>query len=217
VIGKRQAGQAVVHAAAGIGAFCAARVPGPCTAATLPVLSADSKGIVMRPGALRAATAKERRPPGEDADPADGRGETQPQADGGPGRRLRRRACPAPPARRDRPARRPARIPGTAEGPRARAKWLSGLVRHDPADVIAAAFDEAEARDPQHLRTWVVLAGGAEHQLGLIRAEAARRGVAIHIAIDLIHVFDLSTVSAYESHISAGHIVVEIDVTLLRR
>jgi hypothetical protein len=38
--------------------------------------------------------------------------------------------------------------------------------------VIAAAFDEAEARDPGHRRTWVVLVDGAEHQLGLIRAEA---------------------------------------------
>jgi hypothetical protein len=32
--------------------------------------------------------------------------------------------------------------------------------------MIAAAFDEAEARDPAHLRTWVVLVDGAEHQLG---------------------------------------------------
>jgi hypothetical protein len=34
----------------------------------------------------------------------------------------------------------------------------------------------------------VVLVDGAEHQLDLIRAEAARRGVTIHIVIDLIHV-----------------------------
>ena len=35
--------------------------------------------------------------------------------------------------------------------------------------MIAAAFDEAEARDPGHLRTWVVLVDGAEHQLDLVR------------------------------------------------
>ena len=58
VIGKRQAEQAVVHAAADIPAFYAARVPEPCTSSMLVVLSADSKGIVMRPGALRAATAR---------------------------------------------------------------------------------------------------------------------------------------------------------------
>jgi hypothetical protein len=58
VIGKRQLEQAVTGAAAGIPAFYAARIPEPCTTETLVVLSADCKGIVMRPGALRAATAK---------------------------------------------------------------------------------------------------------------------------------------------------------------
>jgi hypothetical protein len=38
----------------------------------------------------------------------------------------------------------------------------------------------------------VVLVDGAEHQLTLIRAEAAGRGVTIHIVIDLIHVLDTS-------------------------
>ena len=33
-------------------------------------------------------------------------------------------------------------------GPEALAKWLAGSVRKDPAEVIAAAFDEAGARDP---------------------------------------------------------------------
>ena len=51
--------------------------------------------------------------------------------------------------------------------------------------MIATAFDEAEARDPGHLRTWVVLVDGAEHQLDLIRAEAGRRGAENHIVIDL--------------------------------
>ena len=73
-------------------------------------------------------------------------------------------------------------------GPKARAGWLAGSVRRGPAEVIAAAFDEAEARGPQHLRTWVVLVDGAEHQLDLIRAEAARRAVTIHVVIDLIRV-----------------------------
>ncbi len=48
-------------------------------------------------------------------------------------------------------------------GPKALAKWPAGSVRKDPADMIAAAFDEADARDPAHLRTWVVLVDGAEH------------------------------------------------------
>ena len=75
-------------------------------------------------------------------------------------------------------------------GPKTRARWLAGSVEHDPAEVIAAAFDQAEARDPAHRRRWVVLVDGAEHQLDLIRAEAARRGVTISILIDLIHVLE---------------------------
>ena len=217
VIGKRQLEQAVTGAAADISVFYAARVPEPCTPETLLVLSADCKGIVMRPGALRAATAR--------AAARLGKMRTRLSAGEKPNRK--RMAClvtvyDAGPAER-RPhdviappgGRHGARTP--RPGPKALAKWLAGSVRRDPADVIAAAFDEAEARDPGHRRTWVVLVDGAEHQLDLVRAEAARRGVAIHVVIDIIHVFALSTVSAREGFVSPGHIVVAIDVTLARR
>jgi len=60
--------------------------------------------------------------------------------------------------------------------------------------------DEAEARDPLHLRTWVVLVDGAEHQLGLIRAEAARRAVTIRIVIDIIHVLEYLWSAAWSCH-----------------
>jgi hypothetical protein len=110
VMGKRQFEQAVVSAAADIAAFYAARVPVPCTA--------DAAGTFRRcqgdRDAARSAAPGDRQgrqPPGQDADPAGGRGETEPQEDGYPGLRLRRRASPAPPARRDRPARRAPRSP----------------------------------------------------------------------------------------------------------
>lgn len=190
VIGKRQVEEAVTSAAADIPDFYAARVPEPCTPGTLLVMSADCKGISMRPGALRAATAK--------AAAKLGKMRTRLSAGEKPNRK--RMAClvtvyDAEPARR-RPhdvIAPPGGRHGTREprpGPKARAKWLSGSVRKDPAEVIAAAFDEAGARDPGHLRTWIVLVDGAEHQLSLIRAEAARRGVTVHIVIDIIHVIE---------------------------
>lgn len=86
---------------------------------------------------------------------------------------------------------------------RATGKWLAGSVRHDPAEVIAAAFSQAEARDPRHQRTWVVLADGAEHQPGLIRAKAAHRGAAIHIVIDFIHVLEHLRAAAWSLHPAA--------------
>ena len=76
-------------------------------------------------------------------------------------------------------------------------------MEHDPAEVIAAAFSQAEARDRQHQRTWVVLVDGAEHQLGLIRAEAARRGTAVHVVIDLIHVLEYIWKAAWCLHPAA--------------
>jgi hypothetical protein len=203
VMGKRQVEQAVVSAASDIAAFYAARVPVPCTASTLLVISADAKGIVMRPGALRPATAR--------AAARQGRMRTRLAAGEKPNRkRMATLACvydaePAP--------RRPHDViapPGGRHGhrtprprPRAKAKWLAGSVEHDPAEVIAAAFDQAEARDPAHRRTWVVLVDGAEHQLDLIRAEAARRGVTIHIVIDLIHVLEYIWKAAWSLHPAA--------------
>jgi len=203
VIGKRQIEQAVVNAAGDIPAFYAARVPVPCTASTLLVISADAKGIVMRPGALRPATAR--------AAARQGRMRTRLTAGEKPNRkRMATLACvydaePAP--------RRPHDViapPGGRRGsrtlrprPKAKAKWLAGSVQADPAEVIAAAFGQAEARDPAHRRRWVVLVDGACHQLDLIRAEAARRGIAINIVIDLVHVLEYLWKAAWSLHPAA--------------
>jgi hypothetical protein len=188
VMGKRQAEDAAVSAAAGIPAFCAARAPEPCTQPSLLVMSADCKGIVMRPGALRAATAK--------AAARLGKMRTRLSAGEKPNRK--QMACPVT-VYDARPAERrphdviapPGGRAGARElrpGPKALAKWLAGPVRRDPADMIAAMPGEAEARDPGHLRTRVVLVDGAGHQLGLVRAEAARHGATVHIVVNIIHV-----------------------------
>ena len=147
----------------------------------------------MRPGALRAATAK--------AAAKLGKMRTRLSAGEKPNRR--RMACLVTVYDAEPAKRRPHDViapPGGRHGtralrpgPKARGKWLAGSVRRNPAEVIAAAFDEAGDRDPGRQRTWVVLVDGAEHQLDLIRAEAARRNAEIHVVIDLIHVLELST------------------------
>ncbi|MFF4161585.1 hypothetical protein [Streptomyces sp. NPDC001678] len=58
MVGKRQAGELVRAAAVDIDAFCSSRTPEPAGPSTLLVLSFDGKGIAMRPGHLREATAK---------------------------------------------------------------------------------------------------------------------------------------------------------------
>jgi hypothetical protein len=57
-LGKRQAEELARAAAADIDAFYADRRPGPSDPGVLLVRQYDGKGIVMRPGALRPATAR---------------------------------------------------------------------------------------------------------------------------------------------------------------
>jgi hypothetical protein len=57
-IGKRQLEQLAVAAAVDVDAFYAAHRPAPSGSDVVLVMSYDGKGVVMRPGALREATAK---------------------------------------------------------------------------------------------------------------------------------------------------------------
>ncbi|WP_433208955.1 ISKra4 family transposase [Nocardia sp. CA-107356] len=188
VAGKRQLEELVASAAVDIDDFYAAKIPAPAGPTTLLVISADGKGIVMRSEALREPTRRAAR--------------TAPLfrtrlASGEKPNRKRMATLaavydtdPAPRRAHDVIA-----IPGgrTGErrprpGPRATNTWLTGSVAKDPGEVIADAFDQAEARDPTHERPWIALVDGDLHQIGLLRAEATRRRVSVHIVCDLVHV-----------------------------
>jgi hypothetical protein len=54
--------------------------------------------------------------------------------------------------------------------------------------VVAAAFAEADRRDPHYQRTWIALADGNKDQIRQVRAQAAARGIHVTIVIDVIHV-----------------------------
>ena len=162
----------------------------------LLVISADGKGIVMRPEGLRPATRKAA------AAKDRGRGVFRTRLASGEKpcrKRMATLACvydAAPASRRPHDV---IAVPGGRSGerrvrcgPHAEAKWLTGSVARDAKEVIRAAFDQAEARDPEHLRTWVVLVDGDRHQIELIETEAARRKTAIHLVIDLVHVFPVN-------------------------
>jgi hypothetical protein len=79
---------------------------------------------------------------------------------------------------------------GKPREPQARGKWLTASVTDDIPDVIAAAFGEAERRDPGHSREWAVLIDGNNTQIEAVTDEAARRGVTVTIVIDFIHVLE---------------------------
>ncbi len=201
VAGKRQVEQLTVAAATDIDAFYTAAAPQPATDDTLLVLSVDGKGIVMRPDALREPTRK--------AAAVKGANRYRTRLASGEKQGRKRMATlgavydadPAP--RRPHDVMTPAitlhAAPDGAgdgggrrrrKGPVATAKWLVGSIATTSEQVISQVFDQATQRDPTHRRPWIVLVDGARHQLDLIRAEAARRKVTVHILVDLIHVLE---------------------------
>ena len=206
VVGKRGIEQLTVPAAADIDAFYQAVVPQPCSDATVLVLSVDGKGVVMRPEALREATVKAAQAKGANTYRTRlASGEKQGRKrmatlgvvyDATPAPRRAHDVICVPAATAQGPSgQRPRRI-----GPKAQAKWLTGSITQTSEQVIKAVFDQAEQRDPTHRRTWVMLVDGARHQLDLVRAEAERRGVRVHILIDLIHVMEYLWKAAWCLH-----------------
>lgn len=201
VLGKRRLEELVVAAAVDIAAYYTAKIPTPCTREMPLVLQVDGKGVVMRPEALREAThraaaksaAAGRLAPGE-----------KPNR-----KRMATVACvfdttPAPRRPHDivhppggRSDSRPVR-----QGPKAERKWCTASVIRSPQRVVSDAFNQAQAqaRDPQHLRDWIVLVDGARHQLDLIQDEAARRGIRLHVLLDFVHVAEYCLTATHAFH-----------------
>jgi hypothetical protein len=73
-------------------------------------------------------------------------------------------------------------------GPQARDKWVSASITDSIEDMIAAAFDEADRRDPQRVRQRVFLVDGNRQQITAVGAQAAERGLKVPVLIDYIHV-----------------------------
>ena len=71
-------------------------------------------------------------------------------------------------------------------------------------EVVADATLEAEHRDPEHVKPWVVLVDGAEMQLANARAAAAARGVDVTVIVDIIHVVEYLWKAAHAFHRAAS-------------
>ncbi|MGH2902050.1 MAG: ISKra4 family transposase [Solirubrobacteraceae bacterium] len=199
-IGKRQIEQLTERAAGDIEAFYRARPPVACADEHLLILSFDGKGIVMRPQHLRAATLK--------AAMAKGGNTMKTRLASGEKNGRKRMAVLAAVYDIEPEPRTAADVIAPANGaqrerrkrPGAVNKWLTGSVTDNAQTVISAAFDQAEARDPDHRRTWIVLLDGANAQIEQIKTEAAVRGVTIHLVCDLIHVLEYLWKAAWCLH-----------------
>ena len=206
-IGKRQLEQITVAAAADAERFYQDRLQdrgGPAGAGEdqeerLPplVISADGKGVAMRPEARRRRTKApeqkvrtfEKRAGTGEKKGCKRMAETGCVFDVAPGQAR----APEQVMRPDPGGEPPAR-------PHAVNRWYTCDITAGRDVTIGKVFDEADRRDPGHRRTWIALVDGDIYQLGLIQAQAAARGITLAIVIDFIHVLEYLWKAAWCFH-----------------
>ena len=192
-IGKRQVESLTARAAADVEDFYATRRPAPAADSDVLVISADGKGIVMRPDSLRPATAK-----------AAVASKLATRLSKGEKRNRKRLAevgavydlTPLPRTAADvMGPHHDAQPPAPA--PEANNKWVTASVVDDAAQVLATVFAAADRRDPAHERSWVALVDGNNHQIETINAESAARGIEVTIVVDFVHVLEYLWAAAW--------------------
>lgn len=158
------------------------------------VISADGKGIVMRPDGLRPATAAAATKSDNKLKGRLSKGE----------KRNRKRMAelgavysitPVPRTPADVMARSEKDRPKPA--PKAQNKWLTASIVDEAAEVIAKVFEEADRRDPTRRCDWVALVDGNNHQIDRIEVEAKTREIDITIVVDWVHVLEYIWSSAW--------------------
>jgi hypothetical protein len=189
-VGKRQVEGLAAAAAVDVAGFYAAcRSPGPSAASDVLVLTCDGKGVVMRPDALRQATAKAAAAAAPKLATRLSRGE----------KRYRKRMAEVGCVYDVTPVvRTPADVihtPGRSRAertdrPKARGKWMTASLQREVSEVVADLFAEATRRDPRHERRWLALVDGNNTQIEAIHTEAATRGVDVSVIVDFVHVLE---------------------------
>jgi hypothetical protein len=194
LVPKRQAEEEVRRAAVDFDAFYATRKPAANEeSGGLLILSTDGKGVSMRRDSLRPATrkaAEERRP------------RLEKRVSKGEKTATRRMAQVAAVYSIEPYVRSAEEIAGTLgqaadktpREPQARPKpedkrvWAS--VRSDAWDVIEAAFEEADRRDPERRKRHVALVDGGEHQLEGVLLCCGKARTHVTVILDIIHVLE---------------------------
>jgi hypothetical protein len=189
-LGNRQVEALTQRAAVDFDQFYAQRARHLSRAGDVLVLSYDGKGVIMRPEALRPATAHAA---------ARARSKLATRLSRGEKRHRKRMAevgavydaAPAPRTPEDiLPPPGPGRHRPGPTGPAAHGKWLTASITAEASEVIGQVFDEADRRDPDHHRRWVVLVDGNTHQIQRTHAQARAHHAEVTIVIDFVHVLE---------------------------
>jgi hypothetical protein len=162
----------------------------------LLVMSVDGKGVVMRRQDLREATRKAAERSTHKLKTRLSRGEK---------RNRKRMSTVASVYEVDPYWRTAEHILGEDENeapqrPAVRHKRIWASLRQPPAEVIEQMVAEAQRRDPQHQRTWLVLVDGQEMQLRDVQAAIARYRSDVVVIQDFIHALEYLWKAAYCFH-----------------
>jgi hypothetical protein len=160
----------------------------------LVVLSADGKGVSMLPGARRGTSLA----PGQRVQNFEHHRGTGEKGH----KRMAEIGCvfgiePVPRTPEQVMAPSP---PGGKDAPQARDRWYAIDLAAGREVTISAIFGQAVLRDPDLARPWLALADGDIHQIRLLQAQAAARGITLTILIDFIHVLGYLRKAAWCFH-----------------
>jgi hypothetical protein len=192
-IAKRQLVELTQRCVADIDEFYLAAVAPKGSVKDILVLSADGKGIVMRPDSLREQTAK-----------AAAKATNKMESRLSPGeKRNRKRMAELATVYDAAPQiRAPSDIISLAKSAPddsqtssikdavAKNKWIMASVDKGIDEVTGLMFAEALRRDPKRKRTWIALVDGNKSQIKSIKKHARKLGVEVTIVIDFIHVLE---------------------------
>jgi len=166
------------------------------------VISADGKGVVMRPEDLREPTRKAAEARRHKMDTRLSKGEKK---------NAKRMATVAavytimPFVRRPEDLIAGSRLRGDGPArPRPEQKRLWASIEKEPQEVIEEAFREARYRDPAHEKNWVVLLDGNKTQIRIVRSTAKKEGLKLTIIVDLIHVIEYLWKAGWAFHSEAS-------------
>jgi hypothetical protein len=194
-VGTRQLMQITTDAAQDVRDFyCQHPVPAPATCPgeagprNLLVLSIDATGVNMIDSGLRESPPIRDdgpQPPSAQLSVRERTGRTRMAVvtavyDAAPAARGPADVMPTGAA--ERAVRRP--------GPKAVNRRVDASIVDSTAPMTTRRFDHAQQRDPQHLRRWIVLVDGNNHQIDRINAEAHTHGVRINLILDFVHVLE---------------------------
>ena len=206
---KRQALEAMPGMAVDFDAFYVKRqLDGPEKTDDLLVMSTDGKGVVMRKDSLREATRRAAEKALKESE-----GKKSPRIE--PGKKPNRKRMStvtavytvAPFVRTPeevmsllKKAPEDEAADDERKRPRPENKRVGASLEKAPKQVIAEMFDEAERRDPEHLRRWIVAVDGDEKQLRYIKQAARDVAADVTIVIDIVHVSEYLWKASYGFH-----------------